>query len=269
MVDVLAVLPEEVRAEMTEPLAIRAAAASETGLVRRNNEDAAYAGRWLYAVADGMGGHAAGEVASAAVIESLRAYDVEVDRAGLLEVLAHAVAEANAEVARRAAEDPSRRGMGTTLTAMLRSGDQAALVHIGDSRAFRLRDGQLRQMTEDHVMGKLVSNAGALAPVLTRYLDGRPDRSPDLGLRELRPGDRYLLCSDGLSPIVPSVSIRGVLVAAADPGEAVRQLVALAEEAGGPDNVSVIVIDVREVRTGAAPAEAVTLGAASAAVVTR
>ena len=92
--------------------------------------------------------------------------------------------------------------MGTTLTGMLWSGDTAALVHIGDSRAFRLRDGQLRQMTEDHVLGNLVSNAGPLAPVLSRYLDGRPDRSPDLGLRDLRAGDRYLICSDGLSPVV-------------------------------------------------------------------
>ena len=183
---------------MTASITLRAAAASEVGQVRQNNEDAAYSGRWLYAVADGMGGHAAGEVASAAVIESLRSHDAEVDPAALLETLGRAVTEANAEVARRAAEDPARRGMGTTLTAMLRSGDRVALVHIGDSRAFRLRDGQLRQITEDHVMGKLVSDVGGiLAPVLARYLDGQPERSPDLGLRELRPGDRYLLCSDG------------------------------------------------------------------------
>jgi PPM family protein phosphatase len=213
-----------------------------------------------------MGGHAAGEVASAAVIDSLRAHDADVGADAVLEVLGHAVTEANAEVARRAAEDPARFGMGTTLTAMLWSGDMAALVHIGDSRAFRLRDGQLRQITEDHVLGNLVSNAGPLAPVLSRYLDGRPDRSPDLGLRDLRTGDRYLICSDGLSPVVSTEAIDAVLAAAADPADAVRQLVALTEEAGAPDNVSVIVIDVHDSGDGANSAEPVTLGAAAAAV---
>jgi len=247
---------------MTAQLALRAAAASETGQVRQNNEDAAYMGRWLFAVADGMGGHAAGEVASAAVIETIRGHDAETAPAELLDVLAHAVTEANAEVARRAGKDPARFGMGTTLTAMLRSGDRVALVHIGDSRAFRLRDGQLRQVTEDHVMGNLVSNAGPLAPVLTRYLDGRPDRSPDLGLRELRPGDRYLICSDGLSPVVGAGLISDALGAAADPAEAVRMLVALAEAAGAPDNISLIVIDVAE--DGPEISEPVTLGSAAA-----
>jgi PPM family protein phosphatase len=249
---------------MTASFALVAAAASETGLVREHNEDAAYSGRWLFAVADGMGGHAAGEVASAAVIESLRAHDADVGADALLEVLGHAATEANAEVARRAAEDSSRFGMGTTLTAMLWSGRQAALVHIGDSRAFRLRDGQLRQITEDHVLGNLVSNAGPLAPVLSRFLDGRPDRSPDLGLRELRAGDRYLICSDGLSPVVSAETIGAVLASAADSGSAVRQLVTLAEEAGGADNISVIVIDVREPGVGSDPGEPVTLGAAEA-----
>ena len=254
---------------MTAPITLQAAAASETGLARQNNEDAAYSGRWLHAVADGMGGHAAGEVASAAVIESLRTYDSEVAPGALLEVLGRAVAEANREVGRRAAEDPSRRGMGTTLTAMLWSGDHFALAHIGDSRAFRLRDKQLRQITEDHVMGKLVSNAGHLAPVLSRYLDGRPDRSPDLSLRDLRPGDRYMICSDGLSPVVSFGAIRDALASAADPGEAVRHLVGLAEAAGAPDNITVIVTDVRAATAGSAAADSVTLGAASAEVLTR
>jgi serine/threonine protein phosphatase PrpC len=249
---------------MTTLVILRSAAASVPGLVRPANEDAVYAGRRLLAVADGMGGHAAGEVASAAVIESLRACDIVAEPGELLEVLARAVTAANAEVARRAAEDPARQGMGTTLTAMLWSADQAALIHIGDSRAFRLRDGVLRRLTEDHVMGNLVSNAGELAPVLTRYLDGRPDRSPDLGLRELRPGDRYLLCSDGLSPVVADSAIREALVAAPDAGVAARQLVALAEEAGGPDNISVIVADAQEDTAGEVPTEPVMLGSAAA-----
>src|SRR5579864_2306613 len=104
---------------MTATVALVAAAASESGLVRQNNEDAVYSGRWLFAVADGRGGHAAGEVASAAVIESLRTHDADVGAGALLEVLGHALTEANAEVARRAADDSARFGMGTTLTAML------------------------------------------------------------------------------------------------------------------------------------------------------
>jgi serine/threonine protein phosphatase PrpC len=253
---------------MTAKLTLVAAAASETGLVRENNEDAAYSGRWLFAVADGLGGHAAGEVASAAVIESLRSHDAEVAPDILLEVLGLAVADANREVARRAAADSSRKGMGTTLTAMLWSGDCVALAHIGDSRAFRLREGQLRQITEDHIIGKLVSDADFLAPVLSRHLDGRPDRSPDLGLRELRMGDRYLLCSDGLSPVVSSRAIRGALVSAPTPLEAVRQLSALAEEAGGPDNFTMVVIDVRVADAEPELTEPITLGSASAEPVT-
>jgi PPM family protein phosphatase len=250
---------------MTAPLTLQAAAASETGLVRQNNEDAAYSGRWLYAVADGLGGHAAGELASAAVIETLRAYDRDVDQAEALRTLSRAIRAANAEVGRRAAEDPARRGMGTTLTAVLRTGDRLAVAHIGDSRAFRLRVGQLRQITEDHVMSNLVSNAGELAEYIVRFLDGRPDRSPDLILRDLQAGDRYLLCSDGLSPIVSTAAVREVLVAADNPAAAVRELVALAEAEGAPDNVSVIVIDVGEGggETGSAP---VMLGSAAGAL---
>jgi PPM family protein phosphatase len=246
---------------------ITAWAASVTGQVRQNNEDSVYSGRWLFAVADGMGGHAAGEVASAAVIRTLLAYDAEPDPGSLLQALGRAVIEANREVARRVVEDPGRRGMGTTLTAMLWSGDRFALAHIGDSRAFRFRDGRFDQVTEDHVMGKLVSNAGALAPVLSRYLDGRPDRSPDLSVREARSGDRYMICSDGLSPLVSAEAIRSVLATAVGPSEAVRQLVALAEDAGAPDNISVIVIDAGEDDHG--PAKPVTLGAAVAELLTR
>jgi protein phosphatase len=203
------------------------------------------------------------------VIAALCAHDAEAGPVVLIEVLARAAGIANSEVARRAAEDPARLGMGTTLTAMLWSGDRAVLAHIGDSRAFRLRDGQLRQITDDHVIGKLVSHAGALAPVLTRYFDGRPDRFPDLTLHGLRPGDRYLLCSDGLSPVVASAMIHGVLATAADSAEAARQLVALAEAAGGPDNISVIVLDVGEGSAEEACTAPVILGAASAELLAR
>jgi PPM family protein phosphatase len=248
---------------MIQAISLLAAAVSDTGLVRKNNEDAAYLGHWLYAVADGMGGHAAGEIASAAVIESLRRHDIEVGQDALLEARGRAITEANAEVARAAAEDAARRGMGTTLTAMLWSSNQFALANIGDSRAFFLREGQLRQITEDHVMGKLVSNAGRLAPVLSRYLDGRPDRSPDLSLHEAYPGDRYMMCSDGLSPVVGTAAIRHVLSSVAEPGEAVRELAALPREAGGPDNITAIVIDVRKEVGDPATVSPVALGSAS------
>ncbi len=254
---------------MTETLCLSWAAVSVEGQVRENNEDSLYAGRRLFAVADGLGGHAAGEIASAAVVMSLRGHDCEVAAGDLLEVLARAVADANGEVGRQAAGDPSRLGMGTTLTAMLWSGDRVALGHIGDSRGFRLRGGQLRQITEDHVLDKLVFDAGSLlGPVLSRFLDGRPERSPDLVVREARPGDRYLLCSDGLSPVVPAEAIRDVLAVAADPAEAVRRLVALAEDAGGPDNISAIVIDVQLAAGGDQCAGPAVAGAA-AELVTR
>lgn len=257
---------ERIVTQMAGTIALLWAAASETGRVRQGNEDSVYAGRWLFAVADGMGGHAAGEVASSAVIESLRRHDARVGQTALADTLSRAVAEANGQIARQAAEDPARRGMGTTLTAMLWSSECFALAHIGDSRAFRLRDGQIGQITEDHVMGKLVSNAGWLAPVLSRYLDGRSDRSPDVSVRSARPGDRYMICSDGLSPVVSTEAIGNVLAVVAGPGEAVRQLVALADEAGAPDNISVIVVDVGE---GAhEPAGPVALGAAGAKVPT-
>jgi serine/threonine protein phosphatase PrpC len=247
---------------MTGPVELLTAAISETGLVRKNNEDAAYSGNRLQAVADGMGGHAAGEVASAAVIRSLRRHDVHVDRDDLLATLSRAVTDANASVAAEAAANPARRGMGTTLTALLWSDASFALANIGDSRAFRLRDGQLRQITEDHVMANLVSNAGPFAPVLSRYLDGRPDRSPDLSMHDAHAGDRYLICSDGLSPVVELARIQATLSHAAAPREALRQLVALAVEAGAPDNVTVVVIDVREAGNGHADAKPVVLGAA-------
>lgn len=251
---------------MPAALTFQAAAISDTGLSRENNEDSVYSGRWLHAVADGMGGHAAGEVASAAVITALSAYDAETPPDRLLEILGRAVAEANAEVARQAAEDRARLGMGTTLAALLLSGDRAALVNIGDSRAFRLRDGHLRQITEDHVIGKLVSDAGDYAPVLARYLDGRPDRSPDLSTRDLRPGDRYLLCSDGLSPVVSARAIRDVLMSAPEPELAAAQLAALAEAEGGPDNASAIVIDVSDGAAAPGAVSPVILGAAAEAM---
>jgi PPM family protein phosphatase len=222
------------------------AAGSDTGRAREANEDSAYAGRWLYAVADGLGGHVAGEVASAAAITALAAYDAETDPARLAGVLADAVKAANSAIRQRAEANPEFRGMGTTLTAMLWSGPAYALAHIGDSRAYRLRGGQLRQLTEDHALHNLVAAArtSPLAPVMSRHLDGRAERSPDLGLYEPATGDRYLLCTDGLTSVIPDRAIRDVLASDDSLTRIVEQLTSLANDAGGPDNITTVVIDV-------------------------
>lgn len=224
----------------------RVAVASETGLVRARNEDSAYAGRWLCAVADGMGGHAAGDVASATVIDAIRGFDVATDAGQLTTALGAAVRAANSRLAARSEGGQALAGMGSTLTALLWSGSHVAVAHIGDSRAYLLRDGILRQVTEDHVVGNLVAAPmpARISGYLVRYLDARPGWSPDLALRAVVPGDRYLVCSDGLSGFAGPDAIRAVLAGGGDPGQAADGLVSLACAAGAPDNVTVIVADV-------------------------
>jgi PPM family protein phosphatase len=233
----------------TESTRYRAGGDTSIGL-RPNNEDAAYIGQWLYAVADGMGGHVAGEVASTIVIDTLRSYDTQVPETGLLAALGRAVREASTKLRQAIQDNPELDGMGTTLTVMLwaPSGQAAALANIGDSRAYLLRDHQLTQITEDHVLGKLVADvtySGRPESVLVRYLDGRLDRSPDLTLREIRTGDRYLLCSDGLSGVVSPAAIRTVLASAGDADNAAHELIAAASEANGADNITAVVVDAR------------------------
>ena len=163
-------------------LGIRYAVRSDVGQLRENNEDAAYAGARLLAVADGLGGHAGGEVASAAAIDALRPFDAELPAGDLLNALQHAVRQANDAMRHIAESDPSLRGLGTTLTAMLWSGSQLALVHIGDSRAYLLRDGELFQITHDHTLvqtlvdeGRLTQEEAASHPQrsLLRAIDGK------------------------------------------------------------------------------------------------
>ena len=223
------------------------AAVSSAGLVRRRNEDSAYAGRWLCAVADGMGGHGAGDVASATVIEAIRAFDVDASDPGrLTTILGAAVQEANKQLAERVRADPGLASMGSTLTAMLWSGRHVAVANVGDSRAYLLRDQMLRQITEDHVLANLVASPmpAQTAAYLVRYLDARPGWSPDLTLRAARPGDRYLICSDGLNGVVSPEVIRDALTDVGDLDQAVAELIRLAHEAGAPDNVTLIAIDV-------------------------
>ncbi len=242
------------------------AAGSSTGLVRSLNEDSGYAGHWLYAVADGMGGHVAGEVASTTVITTLAEYDTPTPPELLLETLGGAVREANTAIHRRTEGDPALRTMGTTLTAMLWSGHTFALAHIGDSRAYLLRGARLRQLTEDHALHNLVANAGEspiLAPIMSRFLDGRPDRSPDLGLHKALPGDRYLLCSDGLSAVVPCEAMHDALKSGDNRPQVIGRLTEMANTLGGPDNITTILIDVAACPLEISPSP-VTLGAAAA-----
>ncbi|KAA6224176.1 MerR family transcriptional regulator [Streptomyces albofaciens JCM 4342] len=253
-------------------LEIRYAALSDTGLVRESNQDTAYAGERLLAVADGFGG--AGASAGAAAVAALRGledFDGGALRPGdLLNALADAAREANRSVGEVVAagsgtgsgsDTGSGSGAGagtdhagTTLTALLWTGSHLALAHVGDSRAYLLRDGGLLQITHDHTHVWSLVEEGRLTPeeaeshpqraLLVRALDGGTDCEPEVGLHEARPGDRYLLCSDGLSGVVPADAVRDVLAGASDPGQAVRDLVALAHEAGAPDNVSCVVADV-------------------------
>ncbi|POM26294.1 PP2C-family Ser/Thr phosphatase [Actinomadura rubteroloni] len=237
-------------------LGIRYAARSDVGMLREGNEDSAYAGSYLLAVADGMGGHVGGEIASAAAIEELRKLDTELPAPELLAALENTVRTANDNLHRIVESDPSLQGMGTTLTAMLWAGDQVALVHIGDSRAYLLRDGSLYQITHDHTLVQSLVDEGRISPdeaashpqrsLLLRALDGRGEVDPDLSLRDAKVGDRYLLCSDGLSGVVTAETIFQVLTDTGEPEQAVRQLIDLANRGGGPDNITCVVADVVE-----------------------
>jgi PPM family protein phosphatase len=246
-------------AAMTEVqggFAIRCAVRTDIGLERQDNEDSAYGGARLLAVADGMGGHAAGEQASAAVIDALRPLDTQVPAGELLNALDHAVRRANGTLRDMAVADPSLAGMGTTLTALLWSGSQLGLVHVGDSRAYLVRDGEVFQITHDHTVVQSLLDAGTITPeeavshpqamLLMQALSALPDRGfePELQLREAVLGDRYLLSSDGLHRVVAAEEIRRVLLEVADPDQAAADLIALAMDGGGPDNITCIVADV-------------------------
>jgi PPM family protein phosphatase len=263
-------------------LAIRYAVRSDVGLLREGNEDSAYAGPHLLVIADGMGGHAAGEVASSVAISALKDLDNEVEGDEelpgntLVAALSAAIASANSALHDMSIEDPSTEGMGTTLTAMLWSGPKFALCHIGDSRAYLLRDGELAQITRDHTLVQSLVDDGRLSPaqaathpqrsLIMRALQGSSEAEPDLSVREARAGDRYLLCSDGLTDVVSEETLHKVLAQPGDRDEIVTQLIDLAIRGGGPDNITCIIADVVDTAVEAAGGQpAVIVGAASAA----
>jgi PPM family protein phosphatase len=233
-------------------LVLRYAARSDRGLVRANNEDSVYAGARLLALADGMGGHAAGEVASQLVIAALAHLDDDEPGGDLLSKLDQAVREGNAAIAAHVEVDPDLEGMGTTLTAILFAGNRLGLVHIGDSRGYLLRDGELTQITKDDTFVQTLVDEGRITAeeahshpqrsLIMRALTGH-EVEPTLIMREARAGDRYLLCSDGLSDPVSQETILEALQMP-DVAESADRLIELALRGGGPDNVTVVVADV-------------------------
>jgi serine/threonine protein phosphatase PrpC len=233
-------------------LVLRYAARSDRGLVRANNEDSVYAGARLLALADGMGGHAAGEVASQLVIAALAHLDDDEPGGDLLAKLDAAVRAGNSAIAAQVEMEPELEGMGTTLTAILFAGNRIGLVHIGDSRGYLMRDGELTQITKDDTFVQTLVDEGRITreeahshpqrSLIMRALTGH-EVEPTLTMREARAGDRYLLCSDGLSDPVSDETILEALQIP-DVAESAYRLIELALRGGGPDNVTVVVADV-------------------------
>jgi protein phosphatase len=241
-------------------LALRYAARSDVGQVRQGNEDSGYAAPRLLIVADGMGGHAGGELASATAVATLaQIADANLGQGEALTRLAEAVESAGSTIGLVVADSPELAGMGTTVTGLywLADGDGArlAIVHVGDSRAYLLRDGDLSQITHDHTYVQTLVDAGRITEeeasthprrnLLMRALDGVQVAEPDLSVREARLGDRYLLASDGLHGVVSGEEIARIL-GSREPTVCVTELVDLALSRGAPDNVTVVVAHVIE-----------------------
>jgi serine/threonine protein phosphatase PrpC len=237
-------------------LVTSSAAISHVGKIRSNNQDSGFAGQSLFAVADGMGGHAGGDVASALAITKLREIDGEYGSAVDAEfALQEAIVAANAILAETVFEHPELTGMGTTLSALVRVGHSVALAHIGDSRVYRFRDGALTQITSDHTFVQRLVDSGRITPeeakthprrsVLMRVL-GDVDSTPDVDLQvmDTRPGDRWLICSDGLTGVVDNEHISDALASEQSPAEVVSDLVKQALDGGAPDNVTIVVVDI-------------------------
>ena len=251
---------------------VRVAGASDVGRVRERNEDSYLVDDPLFAVADGLGGHQGGEVASAVALETLgQAAAASDGEARIRDKLRDGVLDANRAVFERAAGDSALSGMGTTLTALVAGAGRFHLAHVGDSRAYLLRDGDLSPLTEDHTLVRKLVREGRLTPeeaeihpqrsILTRALGIDDDVEVDQATVEIRPGDRLLLCSDGLTSMVPDDRIHELL-SGQDPDTTCRALIEAANAAGGQDNVTVVVLDVVDTEDPPAtiPAEAASPG---------
>lgn len=234
-------------------LTLRTAAASDPGLVRPNNEDCAHAGERLVVVADGVGGMPAGELASDIVVRMLVGLDRPGELGEPLRALRDAVDEANRLIREAGEADPANDGMGTTVTALLLADDRLAMLHVGDSRGYLLRGGALRQLTRDDTFVQSLVDQGLLTAeearnhpqrsLITRAVQGQ-HLAPTVSMLDPEPGDRYLLCSDGLSDVVTDEAIGQALQSYTDRQQCVEQLIKLALQAGAPDNVTAVLADV-------------------------
>jgi PPM family protein phosphatase len=237
---------------------LRSAVGSDVGRRRPMNQDSATTTPRLLAVADGMGGHAHGEVASAVAIQALldldtRLSSTDLEQVDLLSELGITICDAVARLTTLAQQDPDLRGTGTTVVAFLVSGLRIGVAHIGDSRAYLLRDNELHRLTRDHTMVQAMVDEGRLSEAeaavhprrswLVRTLQEDTPAEPDLFLLEARVGDRYLICSDGVTAVLDDPDLHEVLVAEDEPAEAVARLIELANEGGGPDNITCVVAD--------------------------
>jgi serine/threonine protein phosphatase PrpC len=238
-------------------------ARSAIGLVRQGNEDSAFASAQLIAVADGMGGHAAGEVASRIAVQvlqklapTLSAEDIDED--SVEDLLMHSLHSIDAEIAAVTDEDVEKRGMGTTLTALLIRDSRIALLHVGDSRCYRLRGNTLEQLSNDHTVIQELLDQGAISEaeaaehpqrsMLTQALRGDGDVTPVLQMYEIKKGDRYLLCSDGLSGVLTDKEIK-VGLKKSDKDEAIKFLNDATYINGAPDNVTILIADISDKST--------------------
>jgi serine/threonine protein phosphatase PrpC len=235
-------------------LTMRTALVSDAGLVRDNNEDAAYAGRRLIAVADGVGGQPAGEVASDIMVRVLAGVEELADRPGgdPAAALRDAVVRANQQIREVVRANRGNNGMATTVTAVALDGDRLCIVHVGDSRGYLLRDGELWQVTRDDTYVQELVDGGYLTAAQARRHPQRSLITNAVQGGDLRPatvtlpgraGDRLLLCSDGLSDVVPDETIAATLLTYGDPVDCAAQLIKEAHRAGAPDNVTVVVAD--------------------------
>ncbi|MBS2962072.1 protein phosphatase 2C domain-containing protein [Actinocrinis puniceicyclus] len=245
-------------------LSLRYAARSHVGLIRDGNEDSGYAGPRLLVVADGMGGQAAGELASSVVVQTIAQLDTPAlpqPPGDPMRALAERIDEAHERLHTIITENPQLEGMGTTLTTFLFSEQSVAFAHIGDSRAYRVRGGRLEQLTADHTWVQRLVEEGRISEeeaghhpqrsLLMRALDGRGQvADADILMADVQAGDRLMLCSDGLSSFVSFDTLESTLAGYADPHQAAESLIQLALRAGGPDNVTCIVADVFDPSTG-------------------